>query len=249
MKKQRTRFLILGYPRTGSNLLLRCLQNHHKVICFNELFNSNEQIIWGYPELNPYRWDARMVAWRNKKPIEFLEQFVWNRSSLSRGFKLFYGYQLSAPYLKHVWGHLYSLNDLHIIHIHRNNYLKMLYSYKLAKKTDQWLHPGKDKEERIHKIYIDHKECENFFVKYSNLKDFYNKMFSRHPILHVCYEEFISNFANTLQNTFDFLNISHIKMQPFTKKQSKPPLKNAIVNYEELKKYFSKSPWSVFFHE
>ena len=95
--KDYQRFIILGRPRTGSNLLHLSLRLHNRIISYGELFSSKHQTIRGYPR---YRHKSKhLMELRDGNPIKFVDQFIYRkypRSISAVGFKIFYG-QAQTP--------------------------------------------------------------------------------------------------------------------------------------------------------
>lgn len=242
-----TPFIILGLPRTGSNLLLSGLRQHPRLLAFGELFNQSE-IQFGYPELDrQYKDDRKLFEHRNASPLTFLEQTVYGRHEpqvRAAGFKLFY-YQLGGenPMLKQVWGYLNALPDLRVILLRRENLFKQLTSYRLAQQTQRWV----QNSYAVDGIDISSQDCEKMFSLWEQYQTKGELMFKDKPVLSVSYETLAADFSATQRELFDFLEVEPLVVKPQTRKQRKRPITEMVRNYAELKSCFQSGPWARFF--
>jgi len=128
------RFIILSGPRTGSNMLAQALNSSAKITCFREVFNRLGDFIQfdveGYDNFS-----ARAMSLRSRDPIRFLEERIFcshPREVCAVGFKFHY---------QQFWGHpgllqrLIKDRGIHVVHLRRQNLLRMLVSLRLAQAT------------------------------------------------------------------------------------------------------------------
>ena len=88
------KFIILGLPRTGSNLLASSLPSRKNIITYGELFNEQSRkrrdISWG---VAGYKTTEKALMLRDADPVAFLESMVFKRIPAyveALEFKLFY---------------------------------------------------------------------------------------------------------------------------------------------------------------
>jgi hypothetical protein len=137
--KHYRRFIILGRGRSGSNFLRGLLNSHNHIIVFGELFNFCDSIGWEFPDYDRFLQNRRLISLMRHNPAQFLDQHVFKRfpkSILAVGFKLFY-YHAQDDSRKTLWPFIKNQTDLRIIHIKRNNALKVLLSEKRAFQTNR----------------------------------------------------------------------------------------------------------------
>jgi len=99
-------------------------------------------------------------------------------------------------------------------------------------------------------VSLRYNDCVEFFSKLHGWEKECDRLFKSHDMLTVFYEDFISNpgaHLNVIQ-TFLGLDVSNNLYTTFIKNR-RPPLKDCIQNYNELKEMFSGSEYSVFFED
>ena len=252
--KNYQRFLILCHPRTGSNFLVSLLQSHPQIRAFGELFTEDNNLYWGY---SGYR-TQRIKELRSENPVLFLEKLVYRPTFpaivKAAGFKLLY----SQPKQKHqkiVWQYLEEIENLKIIHLTRKNIFHTYVSHEVAKITNQFtlLKNEKDHGESnlLEPIFLDYKQClltfeqiRNWEIEYGN---FFNK--STQMYYNLVYEHLVNDLDQETSKLQEFLGVEKQQLSSYTRKQSRKPIKEIVVNYEPLKEQYRNSCWSEFFDE
>lgn len=241
------KFLILCRSRTGSNLLVSLLQSHPQIRAFGEVFTSDNCIHWGYPGY----LSNEILQLREQKPIQFLNDVVY-REVLSLvsvvGFKLFYNHA-QDKHQKVVWKYLQQMPDLKVIHLKRQNILKAHVSHKIAERNDQWILLDNQQEREFEPLKLDYAECLEAFEKTRAYEHDCEQFFaqSNHPILTLNYEKLHRKPEKTHRKLLHFLGVKQRSLTSYTNKQNSLPLKNKVANYEDLKRKFSNTVWSIFF--
>lgn len=244
------RFIILGRGRTGSNFLRGLLNSHSQIVTFGELFRFYDSIGWEFPLYDRYWQDPGLITLMQNDPVGFLEKKVFRKFPKqvgAVGFKLFY-YHAQEDSRRAVWTFLRDCKDIRIIHLKRNNTLRMILSEKKAFKTDSWTNTTGIEEEKF-TVAIDYEECLRRFKHEQEVAGEFERFFQWHPKLTVIYEHLSSDYREAMRSVQEFLGVSYETVKPSTYKQSKQLLAEAIVNYSELKGKFRNTPWEVFFEE
>lgn len=132
------RFIILSGPRTGSHMLAQALNSSPRITCFREVFNFLQDFIQF--EVEGYdNFSAQDLALRSEDPIRFLEERIFSHHPEeigAVGFKLHYGQSLGFPSLLE---RLVEDKEVRVLHLRRQNLLRMLVSLKLAETTGVFL--------------------------------------------------------------------------------------------------------------
>jgi len=81
------------------------------------------------------------------------------------------------------------------------------------------------------------------------LEQKHDRLFDAHPKIEVVYEDLADDFAAQIHRIQAFLTLASEGLMPRTFKQAKGRLSELILNYEELKRAFSGSPWEGFFDD
>lgn len=159
------KFIILARGRSGSNFLRGLLNSHSGVITFGELFRFCDSIGWEFPEYDRYLQSRNLISLMQKDPCKFLETDVFRKFQkgiLAVGFKIFYYHAQEDP-RKNVWTYLKNRKDLKIIHLKRNNTLRVIFSLKKASKTNKWTNTTGEIEEDF-TVPLDYEECRQAFI-------------------------------------------------------------------------------------
>lgn len=241
------KYVIVCLPRTGSNLLRSLINSHSNAIAFGEIFRFEENIGWDlryYPQI---KWLNKK---KNEKPWEFLNREIFNRHFLkikAVGFKLFYHHARNDKQKK-VWDFIRNSEDIRIIHLRRENYLRRFISYKRAKDSGRWVKLKKD-EIDDYSTELTFEECFNFFEHTDAEEKNIEKFFSGKNVLTITYKNLVSDTKKEIDSVFGYLGLPSEKVESETYKQIERPLSESITNYYKLKDKFSKSKWQIFFDE
>jgi len=228
--KNYDKFVIISTSRTGSTLLMALLNKHDNILCEGELFKQLE----GHS--CSHIWNALF----SKKPKKIKHV----------GFKLFYFHPFCDD--KQVWDFIKNDTNVKIIHLVRQNLLRILISQKIGLKTKLWtdnmLKPnniGLDDK----KTHLEYDECVEFFETTTNYENKTRHMFKDHNFIEVKYEHLSSNRVATLKDVFEFLNVPIQNVDVNNKKQNNEQLDELINNFDELKERFKNSVWAHYFIE
>jgi LPS sulfotransferase NodH len=249
-----SKFIILGQGRSGSNMLIGLLNSHSQVVSYGELFLSAERINWGFPKHDQYLYSQKILSLRNNNSEKFLKKHIFKRypTPISAvGFKLFYSHA-KGDASETVWNFLKNRQDIKIIHIKRNNFLKSFLSYQKALITDEWLvisQKGISNQPKDMKIYLDAQDCLDHFNYMQNSMLEYDLFFEQHQKIDVTYEALSTDYPSVMRQVQDFLKVDQETLEPNTVKQSSLSLSESITNYFELKEQFQNTLWSVFFED
>lgn len=258
--KKFSRFIILTYPRTGSNYLIFKLQFTKKIVCYNELFYSKNKIVTSYPDLKFKSW---VLKYRNQFSNSFLNEIFksYDDEIKAVGFKLTYfqNETFSNKNLIKTLGEKYKTS---FIHLKRKNLLKCYVSTKLLEKNNivyavnsTYLNEFKKNTNRI----ILSSELENYspqvtvdiseFVKYieeiRNYESKYNQMIASFSSMDLYYEDLVQRTDMEINRIGQLLQIPSLTIEnkeefPI-KKLNKKPIREIISNYSEVEDFLFKN--------
>jgi len=264
-KDSQTRFVVLSWKRTGSNLLCGILHNHPEIIMHNELFNPID--IFTYHPAVFQRGLQWTVLTRDIFPEDFLE-FVWtgNHPTLpdgsekrpiktgakAVGFKSFPEHWTDVRN-EEVWRECI-LNDLRVkkIVLHRQDELAVLVSMIRADETGRYLQHAYPKDL---KITIDPARLQSFVDSYRDTfqRKYKSPLCGRDTFL-LTYEQLVDQERfekEMLPLLWKFLGVDPtvpLKTLRETVKQADPDedISSVIENYNELEFCFRHSNLSHF---
>ena len=257
-----TRFVVLSWKRTGSNLLCGILHHHPEIVMHNELFNPIDVFTY-HPaalkdDLGTPRWT---VLTRDLFPEDFLD-FIWTGRAImgdlikphfrAVGFKSFPDHWLEVRN-EHVWQGAV-LEDLRVkkVILHREDELAVYVSFMRADQTGHYMTHSYPKELKIH---VDPASFQTFVDNYRDtFRRKYRSPIEKRDSFWVTYEQLcdVESFeADILPQLWDFLGVKNtvpLRMLRETQKQADPDedLSRVIANYDELEFCFRHSDVSHF---
>jgi LPS sulfotransferase NodH len=230
MHKDYTRFIVLTRSRTGSNMLISCLNSHPAIHAESEIFarlngRSNEEIL-------------NEVFCRRGRSIKAV------------GFKIFYYHPLDDE-RKHIWPILQSMEGLHVIHLKRRNVLRTLVSRKIAVRRDIWSSldekgSGCAAEKQVE---FTPAELADGLSQTRNWETNYESLFSGTSMLSVFYEDLVKGLHEEYRKITDFLQLAFHPPRTEFERQNPEPLRDLIRNFNELQREFQQTEWSTLFDE
>lgn len=209
------KYIIIGYPRTGSTLLATLMRSHPNIDVHEEVFrNLNNRT-------TNYIWDK--VFCRKNYNVKYV------------GFKLFYRHPFDCD-KKEVWDKIQNDSNIKIIHLKRKNILRTIVSKKITENTGIYTQTQCDKPLLLEdkKLVITKKDCIKIFDYIKRWQSYTEEKFKYHDILQVTYEDLNNNMDKTMIKIFNFLNIRPYSVKSELIKQNPESLLDLIYNYEEL---------------
>ena len=245
------KYIILTFPRTGSNHLVSYLRSHNQIISFAELFQRSQ--VWfnydGYPRYN----SETLISYRNKNVVDFLNNMIFRKFAQeisAVGFKLFYDQPAHIPGGEIILNYLKNLKDLKIIHLKRKNVFRAYVSLKVALKTNEWVVYGKTNSKLPNsEINPTYENCLFFFKFVKENMKFYESFFKDSHHLEIFYEDLVGNPKIALSKIQEFLNVEQFDLKSLCKKQASASLPSYVSNFFELKKMFSGTEFEQYFEE
>lgn len=219
------KFIIIGRSRTGSGLLVDLLNSHPAINAYGEIFimlnGRTCKEIW------------RKTFCRKSRSIKYV------------GFKLFYYHPIDSSD-KTVWDYIKADPNIKIIHLKRINMLRTIVSKKIADKTKVWKQKTNEngilKKDKL--VELSFNECIDEFNQMRKWERDAEIALEKNDIIQINYEDLVENKENTMKRIFEFLNIPYYAVDSNFQKQNDEPLKDLIVNYDELCHLLNKTEWS-----
>ncbi|MBX2828526.1 MAG: sulfotransferase [Flavobacteriaceae bacterium] len=206
------KFVIITRSRTGSNLLISLLDSHDNIEAHGELFRRLE----------------------GKSCQTIYDGLFPKKSSKQIGFKIFYYHPLDSED-RSIWDLLKNDPHLKVIHLRRENLLRVHISRLIAGQTDVW--SSRNKQEislADRKVHIDVKELLQDFETTNQQIAAAKETFKSHQSIDVSYEELTADRANTMQRILGFLGVTQSNLDSVLKRQNPETLEDLVANYEEV---------------
>ncbi len=255
IEKDKTRFMIVCAPRTGSTML-RLLLNSHSMICSHgEVFDQN--VIFGFVgvdrkgemrtgKIKPPIYQMLMEI-RSKDPVRFLHEFVLYSGTFSAvGFKILYG-TLWASDCKGVFNEVLDDNDIKIIHLTRENRLRrFLSAHVISNVTGVRLALSEDEKPKVAKISVPVDECITDMIRVAAEESRIRKEFWRHEVFEIMHEEIVNSAVGKLDELQKFLGVEPEPLTTPTVKLLSDDLRDIVENYMELCEAFRGTPYETY---
>jgi len=225
-----TKFVIAGLPRSGTNWVVFSLQEHPQVECLGEILDKE------------YLTTNQQFA---SDPIRGLQDLWSTTAKRAVGFKLFYFHCWeSYPEHRGVWDFLQTQQDLKIIILHRENLLKLIVSWELAKKTQRWWTrqpvPCDDK------VAIDPLSLRVRIASLEAGLARIRRTFAAHEQLDISYERLFADRHRHLSNMQNFLGIDQLIVSDRCVQQESRNTEDIIENFADVRRVLVGSLYARF---
>ena len=245
-------FIIVGMPRTGSNLLFTTLQQHRAIAAYSELFHP---LIGERSGRHAIRRDGAALYFDpSADPLGFLRCWVWTEEAAryrAVGFKIFPEYLRSESTRRLLERLRDEVPGLHVLHIRRANYFDVFVSRLVADKTGSWITYREDVASgdplANTRLVISPETAERFFRAMKWADAYLESLFVGIPCLRVDYARLARDVQSEATAVFDYLAVGTIPVDPAIRKQLTVPKRDLVSNYDELARHFSGTPYEWFF--
>jgi hypothetical protein len=98
-------------------------------------------------------------------------------------------------------------------------------------------------------VRLDPHQCQKDFETVCKRAAEFAELFSEHPSFSISCEEMVVGEPAKIQGLLDFLGVSQRELTTTTQRLGCDSLRQVIANFEELRTYFSATPYSRFFEQ
>lgn len=99
------------------------------------------------------------------------------------------------------------------------------------------------------RLKLDPQECQKDFETVRSREMQFVNLFAQHPSFSISYEEMVAGSAEKLRALEDFLGVSPRELTTTTRRLGCDNLRQVIANFEELRTYFSATPYLGFLEQ
>jgi LPS sulfotransferase NodH len=244
----RTRFVVVGAERTGTNLLIGMLNQFPGIYCGGELFNSAQiakgKLDWckvpnaQLPRLLDLRISDPAALWRE------LSASSQPEGASAVGFKLLYRHGLANEALL---DDLATDKGIRIVHLIRRNQLRRFVSERQARASRSWATKVGETLAGSSPVTISATELIKSFVEADAHRIKYDGLFARHQSICAVYEELAARPEAVASRVAQFLGLgaSGTSIKPTFRKTGARDLSEVIDRFDALKAKFRL--WSTYF--
>ena len=263
MGNHKNNYVIVCESRTGSTMLSTALWSHPEVCMHGELLQDRQ-----FPNIKHTEADDVLeffgLDYNNpgpiidllrdeliSSPVTYIKKYGFYVGRFKKvGFKCKYE-EMSHPLFKDVPEFLGRHKGIKIIHLKRKDLWKRYRSSYIALNVT---HEFNSVDERIsidsnRRVVLDVKDIEQSFNKSIDWQTHYDKLFSNHAVLNITYEDILRNKQLSYDRVTNFLGVSNVKWEPWTKKVRSVDDETLVKNMNEIRQYFSETKYGNFFKE
>lgn len=235
LRNQVTPYVILFIERDGSTYLSSLLMNHSEINAVYERFAvlkqkgapAQEQLDWVRSFFTPPLVGRKGAVGFKTKLVDVLDLDGFTRVLQEKG--------------------------CHVIQMQRRNRVKAVVSRinarRLHDRSGNWnLYK---EEDRMPPMNVDLQEFAQFMKEREDadhqLEEYVRRLAL--PTLLITYEELMTNRDAVLSKVFDFLKISHQRLEGKTLKNTSDDLRDVVLNFDELRSCYAGTPYETMFDE
>lgn len=238
MDNIKVRFVAFGLARSGTTLLVRLLDSHEQILCMGEVLQPESSIchpLYPIPRYQLYREQStrsRLISklakdYGLRRYLDWLFETYRNEAV---GFKLMLvqlqEFPQVADYMRK--------KQFRIIHIVRENLLKLHVSYARAQMTDLWVSKKPVAQTQVKLAVRDLLDDLEDLEKQQQLQ---SQLISQMQLSHIelIYEKLAQDYGQALLPVLDFLGVDKkYKLNTELRKITSDDLKQVIENYQEV---------------
>lgn len=237
------KFIIITTQRSGSTFFWRFLNQHPDLHVKGEMFLKSLNDSSSYVNFNSKSLMRRFNSYfgRSRNIQNYLDSFYSEvPAAKAAGFKVMYN-QISEGFDDYLFN-----NDVSIIHLIRENILKIIVSAESARVRNLYHAEKETKIEKI-KVRINTNNLleiiQNKYAAVQSHKDRYKNL----PYLETYYEKIVDNFDKEISKVFEFLGVSSCDGLDVPLKKINPDsLSEIIENYDDVVNKMKGTPFENF---
>lgn len=249
------KFILTGFPRTGTTVIAGSIITHPDVLFYGELFSNTKEVRHteaqritlgaGWKLDAQLDWGISACSYTGSTHEYLDELFAQDMPFKSVGFKIMYDQCIEGPN-SDVWDYISSHPEIKIIRTKREELIEVVCSYVRAKITRRWHTTGEAiKSPRfvvpLHEFLPLMEKLETPPAALRNIND-------THQVLELDYSRICDDFQGCMSDIDSFLDIQPGEVAPpRLKKIARLKPNEELANYEELKQHFQSTPYSKYF--
>lgn len=228
-------WMIMGYPRCGTHMLVSALNSHPELSCGGEAFNpatpAGSHVFSAVPQVLERSWPTQRSGFAVHSSIDRMGYPLNMASSM-------YGYT-------DFWKHIPDYTPT--ILLTRRNLLERYVSQLVAMKTGVWNSDDPAKRNNVYaSVYVD---INAFMQDMKYVQDCWDNAAAYFKYsLSVVYEDMLADFDGTMQRIQQYLHVPYVQVQPETVKLS-VSMQETVENYVQVQAWCKRTGHSHFLME
>ncbi|MDH5475290.1 MAG: sulfotransferase [Cyclobacteriaceae bacterium] len=216
-KNEYTKFVILCAPRSGSNWLHTLLNSHAQIFSYGEILRRRFE-----------KAPTQVIL-----PLDQLVFSPHQKQVKAVGLKLFYHY-LNENNYRQSFQEIVNDTSIKIIHLTRKKTLEQYLSLIKAQESKKW--SQSQSSTKFASIHINPNEFYEYKHNQSINEQAVLKVFEKHKIFTLTYEDLYSKPEGLLEELQLFLKVKPTKLFSLLTKQATGNFKDSILNWKDFEK-------------
>ncbi len=244
-----TKFLIISSQRSGSTLIRTLLDSHPGIRCYGEVFLPTYRKEHSFYEYLNTRGYPKVLALLLRGLIvrDFLNCLYGTNDKDAVGFKIMYDQIRYRPYRFPMVLDYMQKNDVKVMHLIRENSFRVCLSRQFARATRTY-HTNETRVQPT--LRIDIQLLLDEIKRLEQQKLWCRSIIKGLNAIEVSYEEFVANKDTESSRILNFLGVDDsVELQSPLRKVLTAPIRDAVINYEELESEMKKGGYAHFLAE
>ncbi|MCP3661079.1 MAG: hypothetical protein GY696_01065 [Gammaproteobacteria bacterium] len=250
-----TKFILAGFPRTGTTVLAGSIIAHPELLFYGELFSNTAQVRHteamritmgaGWKLESVLDWGIPPCSYTGSTHGYLDELYNCEVSFKAVGFKIMFDQAMDGPN-SDVWNYIGDHPEIKIIRTKRDSRLEVICSYVRAHITRRWHTTGGPMPNP--RFVIPPHEFLALLKKMETVPMPIQKVDSTHQVLELDYGRISEDFQACMSDIYLFLDLTSGEVTPpRLKKIARMKPNEELANYEELKQHFQNTKYSKYF--
>ena len=242
-----TRFAVVSTQRSGSTLIRTALDSHPQIVCAGEVFLPAYDREFSF---KLFLRDRKITGIdetlsRRRVVFDFLDWLYGSAENDAAGFKIMYSQFRWLPYKYPMVLDYFRRNDVRILHVVRENLLKLHISRIRARATG--VYHSRNEGGEHEKITIDISSLIPDLVRMQRVQAEWRLRMKRYDSLEINYEAYVANNNETSSAMLKFLGVdASLPLRSPLKKVSSDILSSSIENFCEVENLLRRTEFARF---
>jgi len=239
----RTRFVVLGGPRTGTSLMIETLDAHPQIRCYGGVFNRGSRGALDPDADDVAHWIEQLFTSEARLDQPQIQRPEAREGPRAVGFKVHYEQWLGRR-AREV---LRLLPDLRIVHVVRDDVLRTLISAKVAAARESYQSRQAPAGPPA-PVHIDREELEVAAHNYAASRSRFERDFEAHARIEVEYQAWRRQRVPLLRRVQSFIRVPiRDDLSTDLVKTGTSSLEQALSNFETLREEVRGTPLARYF--
>jgi LPS sulfotransferase NodH len=250
-----TKFILTGFPRTGTTVLAGSILIHPDVLFYGEIFSNTPEVRnseamritmgAGWKLENQLDYGMQACSFTGSAGAYLDKMFSRDIPFKVVGFKIMFDQSNDGPN-SDVWNYISDHTEIKIISTRRDSLLEIICSYVRAHMTRRWHLTGETLPN--HKFIVPADKFIELVQKFESRPEQMDRIVDPNRVLELDYSKISNDFTGCMSDIYSFLDLEPQGVAaPRLTKIARMQPNEELANYAELKEHFKNTPYSKYF--